>query len=434
MTAESSLWQRRLAAIPDATTNAFGAFIASAQGSQLWDTDGRRYIDFASGIGVNNVGHLHPEVVSAITEQLQKFAHVAFTVAPYEKYVEVCEQLNRLAPIKDAKSVLFTTGAEAAEAAIKVARVTSGRRAVIAFSGAFHGRTYLASAMTGKIAPLRGGESPDHAGVYHAPFPASHFGVTETESLRAIERLFKSSIAPEQVAAIAIEVVQGEGGFNPVPHEFLREIRAICTRHGISLVVDEIQSGFGRTGKFFAVEHFDIEADLILVGKALGGGLPLSGLIGRASLMDAVAEGTLGGTFQGNPLACAAALATIRVIENEGLLLRALEIGGKLVHALQAVRHQPGILPIANIRNMGAMVAFDVFTQEMQPDAAATQQVAQRAFRNGVVLLPCGYFGNTLRISTPLTISDQHLNEGVQALSDALLTPVVEGHAERVSP
>jgi len=413
---------RRDKALPKGAATAHPVFVKRAAGSEIWDVEGTHYIDFASGIAVNNTGNLHPKVVGAIKAQLDDYAHIGFPVVSCEPYVRLCERLNALAPIDDAKSVLFTTGAEATENAVKVARFYTGRQGVVTFTGSFHGRTQLALAMTGKVLPLRAGVTPSQAGVYQVPFPIPHHGTTEADSLRALDHLFRATIAAEQVAAIVIEPVQGEGGFYQAPPSFLQALRALCDTHGICLVMDEVQSGFGRTGKLFGVEHAGIQPDLICVGKAMGGGLPVAGLIGRAEVIDAAPPGFLGGTFAGNPLACAAANAVLDVIAEESLLDRAIHIGRRIETFLQDLKASGNTVPVGDIRGLGAMVAFEIVTQANThiPDADATKAIANKARELGLLLLPCGYYGNTLRISAPLTITDDVLEAGLSRLASAM--------------
>lgn len=421
MTTNNELLERRNASIPKAAATAHPVFIARAYDAELWDVEGKRYIDFAAGIGVNSTGNLHPKVVKAMTQQLERYAHVAFPVTAYEPYIEVCERLNAVAPIQDARSVLFTTGAEAVENAVKVARAHTGRLGVISFTGSFHGRTQLAMSMTGKVAPLRTGTLPTQAGVFHAPFPIPHHGMSESDSLRALDHIFRSSISPDQVAAIIIEPVQGEGGFYQAPASFMQALRSICDRAGICLISDEIQSGFGRTGKFFAIEHSEVEPDLITVGKAVGGGLPLAGLIGKAQVFESLPPGALGGTFAGNPVACAAAIAVMDLISEERLLERANAIGERLTSHLRKLKEQANVVPIGDVRHLGAMAAFEILTAPNgQPDADTTKAIAEKARKLGLLMLPCGYYGNTIRISTPLTITDAFLDEGIELLARAV--------------
>jgi len=416
------LLSRRNNALPRGAATSLPVFVQKAAGSEIWDVEGNHYIDFASGIAVNNTGNLHPVVVKAIESQLKQYAHIGFPVLSCEPYVRLCERLIALAPINDAKAVLFTTGAEATENAVKVARYYTGRQGIVAFTGSFHGRTQLAMAMTGKVQPLRTGVTPSQAGVFHIPFPIEHHGTSEKESLKALDHLFRASVSPDQVAAIVIEPVQGEGGFYQASPAFLQQLRKLCDEHGICLVVDEVQSGFGRTGKFFAVEHAGIEPDLIAVGKAMGGGLPLAGLIGRTEVIDAPPPGFLGGTFAGNPLACAAANAVLDVIEAEQLMKRAKKTGFRIQAFLNDLKGTDGVRPLGDIRGLGAMVAFEIVAQAGTniPDADATKRIAARAKELGLLLLPCGYYGNTIRISAPLTISDDVLEMGLSRLASAL--------------
>ncbi|MGE3306469.1 MAG: 4-aminobutyrate--2-oxoglutarate transaminase [Rhizobiaceae bacterium] len=424
MTANASLQARRVAAIPRGIGNAFPVYAERAEDCEVWDVEGRRFIDFAGGIAVLNTGHRHPKVVAAVKTQLDRYTHTCFQVLPYEPYVEVCEKLNALAPFKgDAKSILFSTGAEAVENAIKIARAATGRSGVIAFAGAFHGRTHLGMALTGKVAPYRKKFNLLPSGVYHLPFPTSENGVSVAESLRALETLFRADIEPSQVAAIIIEPVQGEGGFHPAPTELLEALRAVCTEHGILLVADEIQTGFARTGKMFGIEVSGVEPDLVTVAKSLAGGFPLSGVIGRAAIMDAAEPGGLGGTYAGNPLACAAALAVIDVIKEEKLVERAQKLGEKLRGTLARIAQRNDVVSIAAVRGPGAMVAFDIVKSRggNEPDADATKRVTQAAIAEGLVLLSCGVHANTIRLLMPLTVSDAILDEGMAKLEKALV-------------
>ena len=330
MPTNAAILDRRHAALPRGLATSAPVFVTKAENGEMWDAEGRRYIDFASGIAVTNTGHRHPKVMAAVAAQLEKFTHLCFQVTGYESYVELAERLNALAPIRNAKSVFFTTGAEATENSVKIARAHTGRQGVITFTGAFHGRTQLTMAMTGKAAPYRPRGTPPSFGVFHVPFPIPHHAVTEEDALRALYHLFKADMPPDQTAAIVIEPVQGEGGFYQTPPAFMRRLREICDEHGICLVADEVQSGFARTGKLFAIEHYDVEPDLIPIAKALGGGFPISGVIGRAEVMDAAEPGGLGGTYGGSPVGVAAALAVLDAIEEEKLCDRANRIGGNI--------------------------------------------------------------------------------------------------------
>ncbi|RWJ32008.1 4-aminobutyrate--2-oxoglutarate transaminase [Mesorhizobium sp.] len=425
----TDLQARRTNAVPRGISTAYPKFVARAEGSEIWDVEGNRYIDFAGGIAVLNTGHRHPKVIEAVKKQLDAYTHTAFQVLPYEPYVEVCERLAALAPFKDAKAILFSTGAEAVENAVKIARAATGRAGVIAFTGGFHGRTAMTMALTGKVAPYKTKFGIAPPGVFHVPFPVPQHGTSVGDTLKALDYVFRADIGPDNVAAIIIEPVQGEGGFHPAPRELLEQLRAMCDQHGILLVADEVQTGFARTGKMFGIEHSGIEPDLITVAKSLAGGFPLSGVIGRAAIMDAAEPGGLGGTYAGNPVACAAALAVLDVIDEERLIERANAIGDRIKARLGAIAKRNDIVPIAAIRGPGAMVAFDIVTEigGDQPDAAATKRVTQAALDGGLVLLSCGVHGSTIRILNALTISDALLDEGLDRLEDALKAALTVG-------
>ena len=423
MSANAELWARRQAAVPRGVATAAPIFIDRAENGELWDVEGKRYVDFGSGIAVTNTGHRHPKVMAAAMAQMEKFTHTAFQVTGYEVYVKLAERLNALAPIKQAKTIFFTTGAEATENAIKIARAHTGRPGVITFTGGFHGRTLLTMAMTGKVAPYKTKFGPLPAGVFHCPFPIPHHGVSTEDSLRALDHIFRADCGPDQVAAIVIEPVQGEGGFYQVPKPFMKALREICDQHGIMLVADEVQTGFARTGKLFAIEHYDVEPDLIPIAKALGGGFPISGLIGKAEIMDAPEPGGLGGTYSGSPVACAAALAVLDVIVEEKLCERANTIGAKMVKRLEAVRRSNTSTPIGDIRGLGAMVAFELVKERGGHDPApeAIKPVLDGALDQGLILLSCGYYANTIRLIAPLTITDDHLDQGLDILESSLV-------------
>ncbi|MES2342142.1 MAG: 4-aminobutyrate--2-oxoglutarate transaminase [Pseudomonadota bacterium] len=423
MSANAALQARRVAAVPRGVATATAIFADRADNSELWDAEGRRYVDFAGGIAVLNTGHRHAGVMAAVSAQMERYTHTAFQVVAYEPYVALAERLNALAPIDGpAKTILFTTGAEAVENAVKIARAATGRSAVIAFTGGFHGRTMLTMGLTGKALPYKHRFGPMPAEIYHAPFPIPHYGVTAEDSLRALEFIFRADAAPDRVAAIILEPVQGEGGFHVAPPEFMQALRALCDRHGILLIADEIQAGFGRTGKMFAVEHTGVKPDLITVAKSLAGGFPLAGVIGRAELMDAPEPGGLGGTYAGSPIACAAALAVLDAIAEEGLLARAEALGDRTRARLEAFEARNDLRPIAGIRGPGAMIAFDLVTSRggREPDGAAAKLVTARALEKGLILLSCGIHGETIRLLYPLTISDALLDEGLDRLEDAL--------------
>jgi 4-aminobutyrate aminotransferase/(S)-3-amino-2-methylpropionate transaminase len=414
---------RREAAVPRGVSNTHPVFTQRAENAELWDVEGKRYIDFAGGIAVLNTGHRHPKVMAAVAEQLSRFSHTCFQVSPYESYIALAERLNALAPIEGpAKTIFFTTGAEALENAVKIARAATGRSGVITFAGGYHGRTMLTMAMTGKVLPYKKKFAPLPAEIYHVPFPHAPFGVTVQDSLRAIDMLFRADIEPERTAAIVLEPVQGEGGFIQAPTELMEALRALCDKHGILLIVDEVQTGFARTGKMFGVEHSAVKPDIITVAKSLAGGFPLSGVIGRAAIMDAAEPGGLGGTYSGSPIACAAALAVLDVIEEEKLIERANHIGAKMKSRLDAISRRNNAVPIAEIRGPGAMIAFDVVATRgtNEPDADMTKKVIAKARENGLILLSCGVYGNAIRLLVPLTASDALLDEGLDVLEQAL--------------
>ena len=422
MSANADLLTRRLAAVPRGVSTATAIFAARAENAELWDVEGNRYVDFAGGIAVLNTGHRHPKVLAAVRDQLDAYTHTAFQVVAYEPYIALAERLNALAPFDGpAKTILFTTGAEAVENAVKIARAATGRSAVIAFTGGFHGRTMLTMAMTGKVAPYKRLFGPLPAEVFHAPFPVPQYGVTVEDSLRALDFLFRADVEPERVAAIILEPVQGEGGFQPAPVELLRALREICDRHGILLISDEVQAGFARTGKMFGIEHSGVQPDLITVAKSLAGGFPLSGVIGKAAIMDAAEPGGLGGTYAGPPIACAAALAVLDVIAEEDLMRRADEQGARIRARLQAMSQRNDLVPIANIRGPGAMVGFDILRAPGgEPDGAEAKAVTVQALTKGLILLSCGVYGETIRLLAPLTASDAILDEGLDILEAAL--------------
>lgn len=419
----SELLARRQAAVVRGVSQATPIFADRALNSEIWDVEGKRYVDFAGGIAVLNTGHCHPRIVEAIRAQLDRFTHTCFQVLPYEGYIRLAERLNQLAPINGPlKSILLSTGAEATENAVKIARAATGRSGVIAFTGGFHGRTAFASAMTGKVIPYKKALGPPLPGVWHVPFPVAGSDVTVDDALRCISFIFKADIDASQVAAIIIEPVQGEGGFHQAPAELMRGLRRICDENGIVLIADEVQTGFGRTGKMFAMEHYDVQADIVCVAKSLGGGMPLSGVIGRAAIMEAAEPGGLGGTYAGNPLACAAALAVLDVFEQENLVARANQIGERLRAAIDRFALSNTLVPTSAARGPGAMVAFDIFKQRggNEPDAEMTKRVTRLAYENGLILLSCGTAANTIRILVPLTASDAIVDEGLAILERCL--------------
>ncbi|HEY1976167.1 MAG TPA: 4-aminobutyrate--2-oxoglutarate transaminase [Candidatus Baltobacteraceae bacterium] len=400
---------RRSAAVPRGVSVAHPVVVERGAGARIWDDQGRSYLDFVGGIGTLNLGHAHPKIAEAIAEQAKRLTHTCFQVATYESYVAVAEALNRRAPGTSAKkTLLLSTGAEATENAIKIAREYTRRPAVIAFAHGYHGRTLLALSMTGKNAPYKQHFGPFCTEVYHAPFPYEHHGITSERAIEALEEIFESTVAPDRVAAIIVEPVLGEGGFVPAPAQFLRNLRALTIAHGIVLVADEIQTGFGRTGKFFACEHYGIEPDLVTVAKSLAGGLPLAGVTGKAEIMDAPAPGGLGGTFAGNPVACAAALATFELMD-EAFLARAREIGARLTVELRSL--QSRFPQIEDVRGLGAMVAMELST--------GAEQIVDAARERGLLLLLAGK-RNVVRILVPLVIDDADLDEALRIFSDSV--------------
>jgi 4-aminobutyrate aminotransferase len=418
-TTNAKIDARRIAAMPRGVGIGFPIYAERARNAELWDVEGKRYIDFGSGIAVLNTGHRHPRVVKAIAQQLEHFTHTAYQVVPYESAVALAERLNKLTPGKHAKKTMFfTTGVEAVENAIKIARAATRRPGVIALSGAFHGRTYMGMALTGKVAPYKVGFGPFPASVYHVPAPLPLHGVSVEDSLRAIGQLFKADIEPEQVAAIIVEPIQGEGGFYVMPVEFMRALREICDRHGIVLIADEIQTGFARTGKLFAMEHYDVLPDLMTMAKSLAGGTPLSAVCGRAEIMDAPAAGGLGGTYAAHPLAIAAAHAVLDVIADEKLCERAERLGKVLKNRLAALR--PQVPAITDVRGLGSMIAVEFAKPDGTPDADFVKKVQQRAQADGLLLLSCGVHGNVIRFLFPLTIEDDVFEQGLAILANAL--------------
>ncbi len=420
MSTSSELKARKSAAVPNGVGTK-GIYVAKAENSEIWDVDGRRYIDFAAGIAVVNTGHRHPKVMAAVAQQAQAFAHTCFHVASYESYVHLAERLNALVPGEFPKKTLFlNSGAEAVENAIKIARYHTKRSAVIAFSGGFHGRTHMTMALTGKVMPYKRGFGPFPAEIYHAEFPQPYRGITTEQALADLDRLFHSDVDPKGVAAIIIEPVQGEGGFNVAPADFLRALRRLCDEHGIVLIADEVQGGIARTGRMFSIEHAGVEPDLVTIAKGLGGGFPLSAVTGRATIMDAAHPGGLGGTYGGNPISIAAAHAVLDVIVAEDLCARAARIGQKMRTHLEALAKQ---MPcIGDVRGLGAMVAFELVKDPAtkEPDAELTASIVAHAEKRGLILLSCGTAANVVRLLSPLTIPDAVLAEGLTILSAAL--------------
>lgn len=407
--------------VPRGVSTAHPVVADHALGSEIWDTDGRRYIDFVGGIGVMNVGHNHPRVMAAMREQLEKATHTAFQVVMYESYIRLAQGLSELAPgAGPKKAIFFSTGAEAVENAVKIAREHTGRPAVISFRGSFHGRTLLALSLTGSVQPYKQNFGPYATEVYQTPFPYEYRGWNSAAALAVLDDLFASEVPPDRVAAIIIEPVLGEGGFVPASREFLQGLRALTEKHGIVLIVDEIQTGFGRTGKYFAIEHAGVEPDLMVVAKSLAAGLPLSGVVGKAEIMDAPSPGGLGGTYAGNPVACAAGLAVLDVMRDERLPERAARIGSVLEERMRSWEHEHEL--IGDVRVMGAMAGMELVRdrKSKEPADKETARVLAIAREKGLILLRSGVHHNVIRTLMPLTIPDEQLDEGLDILGDAL--------------
>ncbi len=412
------LQARKAAATPRGVGVMASFFADRAQGAELWDVEGRRFIDFAGGIAVMNVGHGHPKVVAALQAQAERFTHTCYQVVPYESYVSLAEKINAMTPGTHAKkTAFFSTGAEAVENAIKIARSHTRRSGVIAFGGAFHGRSLFAVALTGKVQPYKAGFGPFPPEIYHAPFPCHCASLAEVK--KAVQQIFKADIEPSRVAAIIFEPVQGEGGFNVIQAEAVAWLRELCDEHGIVLIADEVQTGFGRTGRMFAMEHFGIVPDVMVIAKSLAAGMPLSAVCGKAEIMDAPAPGGLGGTYAGNPMAIAAAHAVIDIMDEEQLPQRGAALGEKLKSLLGSLR--PHVPQIADVRGLGAMVAVEFnHPASAEPDVDFTKLVQARALQRGLILLSCGVNANVLRFLFPLTIADTLFDEALDILRDAL--------------
>ena len=430
MSTNKDLQERRKAAVPQGVGNFFPVYAERAENAEIWDVEGKRYIDFAGGIGVLNVGHNHPKVKAAVREQVDKCMHTCFQVVPYEPYIALAERLNELAPGgHDKKTIFLTTGAEAVENAVKIARAATGRTGIVSFAGAFHGRTMMTLGLTGKVAPYKTGFGPFPSDIYHARFPNSYHGVTVEDALASLETIFKADLDPKRCAAIIIEPVQGEGGFYVAPFGFLEALRAICDEHGILLISDEIQTGFARTGKWFAIEHSGVVPDLITTAKSLAGGMPLSGVIGRAEIMDAVAPGGLGGTYGGNPVACAAALGAIDAIEEDKLLERSIELGDRITARFKQMASKNSLNCIGDVRNLGAMIAIELVKDRdtQEPATEMTVDVLRRSLDKGLVVISCGVHGNAVRVLVPLTAADETIDEGLDIIEQSLIEASQQG-------
>ncbi|RON05295.1 4-aminobutyrate--2-oxoglutarate transaminase [Pseudomonas brassicacearum] len=415
----ASLMKRREAAVPRGVGQIHPIFADSAKNATVTDVEGREFIDFAGGIAVLNTGHLHPKIIAAVTAQLNKLTHTCFQVLAYEPYVELCEKVNAKVPGDFAKkTLLVTTGSEAVENSIKIARAATGRAGVIAFTGAYHGRTMMTLGLTGKVVPYSAGMGLMPGGIFRALYPNELHGVSIDDSIASIERIFKNDAEPRDIAAIIIEPVQGEGGFYVAPKEFMKRLRALCDQHGILLIADEVQTGAGRTGTFFAMEQMGVAADLTTFAKSIAGGFPLAGVCGKAEYMDAIAPGGLGGTYAGSPIACAAALAVMEVFEEEHLLDRCKAVGERLVTGLKAIQAKYPV--IGEVRALGAMIAVELFENgdSHKPNAAAVAQVVAKARDKGLILLSCGTYGNVLRVLVPLTSPDEQLDKGLAIIEE----------------
>lgn len=427
MTNNRELWARREAAIPRGVASMHQRFFERGTNSIVFDADGQRYIDLATGIAVCNTGHGHPRILEAVRQQLDKFSHCSFQVTPYEPYVALAERLNALAPIDGpAKTIFFSTGAEALENAVKIARSHTGRRGVITFQGGYHGRTLLTLAMTGKTQPYKVGFGPLPGDVFHSRFPIPYHGFDEEQAIHALKSLFAASIEPSAVAAIVLEPVLGEGGFYAASYSFFKALRDICDEHGILLIADEVQSGFARTGRVFAMDWVSdatsVRPDIMTIAKAMAGGFPISGVIGRAEIMDAPAPGGLGGTYGGSPLGCVAGLEVLKIIDEENLCQRAVMIGGKIKGKLRELQGA-GCSFLGDIRGPGAMVAAEIVVagDPDRPDPALTSAIVQAAANQGLLMLSCGIRGNVIRFLPALTASDEIVDEAMQRLEGVLL-------------
>lgn len=415
----AELMARRTAAVPRGVGQIHPIFADHAKNATVTDVEGREFIDFAGGIAVLNTGHLHPKVIASVTAQLNKLTHTCFQVLAYEPYVEVCEKINAKVPGDFAKkTLLVTTGSEAVENSIKIARAATGRAGVIAFTGAYHGRTMMTLGLTGKVVPYSAGMGLMPGGIFRALYPNELHGVSIDDSIASIERIFKNDAEPRDIAAIIIEPVQGEGGFYVAPKEFMKRLRALCDQHGILLIADEVQTGAGRTGTFFAMEQMGVAADLTTFAKSIAGGFPLAGVCGKAEYMDAIAPGGLGGTYAGSPIACAAALAVMEVFEEEHLLDRCKAVGERLVTGLKAIQAKYPV--IGDVRALGAMIAVELFENgdSHKPNPTAVAAVVAKARDKGLILLSCGTYGNVLRVLVPLTAPDEQLDKGLAIIEE----------------
>ena len=422
MTSNKEQWTRRENAVARGVASIHQRFAVNAQNAEVHDSDGNRLIDFAAGLAVCNTGHSHPRIVEAVKSQLDRFSHACFQVTPYESYIELAEELNKIAPGGDPKKSLFvTTGAEAIENAVKIARAYTGRRGVVTFTGGYHGRTMMTLAMTKKVFPYKAGFGPMPSEIHHAAFPFEYHGITQDAAWKSLMDVFFSDIEASATAAIVLEPVLGEGGFYVTPKPFMQKLRKFCDENEILLIIDEIQTGFARTGKMFAIEHMDVAPDLMTVAKAMAGGFPIAGVIGKAEIMDAPAPGGLGGTYGGSPLACVAGLEVLKIIEEENLCDRAVSIGDQIKSHLKEAQ-QSGLRCIGDIRGLGAMVAVEFVkdgnADEPLPDL--TREIVVEAAEEGLMLLSCGIRGNVIRFLPALTASDEIVEDGMKILMKIL--------------
>jgi 4-aminobutyrate aminotransferase/(S)-3-amino-2-methylpropionate transaminase len=418
---QAELTELRTKFVPRGITSAHPVVADRAKGSEIWDVDGRRYVDFAGGIGVMNVGHAHPRVMAAVQDQLERATHTSFQVVMYESYLRLAERLCEVAPLGGPKkAIFFSTGAEAVENAVKIARASTGRPAIISFRGSFHGRTLLTLSLTGSVSPYKQNFGPYAAEVYQSPFPYEYRGWSTERALASLESLFESEVSPSRVAAVVIEPVLGEGGFVPAPPDFLLRLRELTSRHGILLIVDEIQTGFGRTGRFFAIEHSGVQPDLVTVAKSLAAGFPLSGVVGRADVMDAPDPGGLGGTYGGNPIACAAGVAVMDVMRDEKLPERSARIGSVIEERMRSWASEHDL--VGDVRVVGAMAGMELVRDRgtKEPADKETAKILAVAREKGLILLRAGTHHNVIRTLMPLTIPDDQLDEGLDILGAAL--------------
>lgn len=405
--------------VANGTASAATQFADRAENALIWDADGNRIIDFAGGIGVLNIGHCHPKVVEAVKAQLDRVMHTCQTVMPYEGYVRVAEKLSQLTPVRGhGKVMLVNSGAEALENAVKIARAATGKNNVICFDGGYHGRTFMTMAMNGKVAPYAADFGTMPGNVFRAPYPVPFHGVSEEDAIRGLKMTLKTDANPRDTAAIVIEPVLGEGGFYPAPAGFLKAVREICDEHGMLMIVDEVQSGFGRTGKMFAIEHSGVEPDLMTMAKSMAGGMPISAVVGTDVHMDASGPNSLGGTYSGSPVSCAAVLAVLEVFEEENILAQSQALGETL--GQRFLQWQERFVCVENVRHLGAMAAMDIVSADQAPDAELTAALCRRAREKGLILLSCGLYGNTLRFLMPVTIEGEVLEEGLAIVEASL--------------